>query len=211
MICNKIISDSNCNTIVQDEEFETGNAYVYILQYNNSEEEQQVFIREKEKEEIKFTIGKDGFYTLCSLIVPTDPTKKYFFKDGTFYKNVETVSSNNEVTTIQERVELEELIEINPSVFNFHTQYYYYFQICKLRKCYINACQDIINKRASLNCDANSISKQDIYKRDLLRSTIDVLKYLVEMQQFKEAQRLLERVTSCNGLCNNYNPCGCGC
>jgi hypothetical protein len=33
------------------------------------------------------------------------------------------------------------------------------------------------------------------------------------MEQFEEAERLLERVTGCNGLCDfdKFNTCNCGC
>jgi hypothetical protein len=33
------------------------------------------------------------------------------------------------------------------------------------------------------------------------------------MEQFEEAERLLERVTGCNGLCDfdKLNTCSCGC
>ena len=39
---------------------------------------------------------------------------------------------------------------------------------------------------------------------------------MVEIDQFEEAERLLERVTKCNGLCNNMcsdsvNVSNCGC
>jgi len=52
-----------------------------------------------------------------------------------------------------------------------------------------------------------------LYKRDLLLSAINVISYLAEMEKFEEAERLLERITSCNGLCdyNDINLRGCGC
>jgi len=44
---------------------------------------------------------------------------------------------------------------------------------------------------------------------------INVIKYLVEFNQFAEAQRLIERLSSCNGLCGSNKSsrkggCGCG-
>jgi hypothetical protein len=44
---------------------------------------------------------------------------------------------------------------------------------------------------------------------------INVISYLVEFKQLAEAQRVLERISSCNGVCNNNsyktktNGCGC--
>ena len=73
MICDKIVTDNECNTIVRDEPFEVGYVYIYILQLNKYEGQtiNQTFVRENKEDEIKFTIGQDGFYTLCSLKVPT--------------------------------------------------------------------------------------------------------------------------------------------
>jgi hypothetical protein len=46
----------------------------------------------------------------------------------------------------------------------------------------------------------------------LLWSAINTIIYLAETEQFEEAERLLERITNCNGLCeNNQSNCGCGC
>ena len=205
MTCDKITADINCNTIVQNEEFNPGFVYVYVLQLNkaNGSTISQVFIREKAEEEIKFTIRQDGYYTLCKIIVPTDPNNQstnYYYYEGDFYKN-------------DKQVELAELININPEVSGLELAYYYYFQLCKLRRCYIAAAKSILDKRAPINCDSNMVSKADIYKRDLLLSAINVITYLAEMEQFEEAERLLERVTGCNGLCDSYEfkTCGCGC
>jgi hypothetical protein len=47
------------------------------------------------------------------------------------------------------------------------------------------------------------IDKELIYKRDLLWSALNVIKYMIEIDQYEEAERLLERIMGCNGLCNN--------
>jgi len=47
----------------------------------------------------------------------------------------------------------------------------------------------------------------------LLWSAINVITYLAETEQFEEAERLVERIMGCNGLCDSdeENSCGCGC
>ena len=201
MICDKIISDKNGNTIVQNEDFNPEYVYVYILQYNKTSGEtmSQTVIREKEEDEIVFTIGKDGFYTMCKLIIPLDEGKPYYYRDGSFYKGLYEVP-------------ISEIINVNPEVSEVQVSYYYYFQIHKLRKCFIDAATKVINDRASIRCDSK-VSSYDVYRRDLIWSSLNVIQYLVEMEQFEEAQRLLEKITDCNGLCedNNSKYCGCGC
>lgn len=200
MICDKIISDRNCNTIVQNEEFDPHYAYIYILQLNKHSGEtfSQTFVKTKEDEDIVFNIGQDGFYTLCRLKIVNTPTEPYYYKDGRFYKGLEEVS-------------LAEVLAINPEVSHAEITYYYYFQLCKLRKCFINIASRIINNTASIQCETR-VNSQDSYKRDLLWAAINVITYLAEMEQFEEAERLLERITGCNGLCDNEtNNCSCGC
>lgn len=200
MICDKIISDKNCNTIVQGEEFDPKFAYVYILQLNkhNGETFSQTFVRTDESEKIVFNIGQDGFYTLCRLKIANSPIEPYYYKDGRFYKGLEEVP-------------LQEVLAINPEVSHAEITYYYYFQLCNLRRCFFNIASKIINNTASIQCETR-VDSQDIYKRDLIWSAINVISYLAEMEQFEEAERLLERIMGCNGLCSNEpSNCSCGC
>lgn len=198
MICDKIVADKNCNTIVQNEAFDPAFIYIYILQLNKYDGDtiSQTFVKTSPEEEIVFTIGQDGYYTLCRLIVPLDESQPYYYKGGKFYKNIQ-------------EVDLKELIQVNPEVSKIGVTYYYYFQLCRLRKCYIAEAQKILNNTATIRCNVN---KQDTYKRDLLWSAINTISYLAEMEQFEEAERLLERIIGCNGLCEaDYKSCGCGC
>ena len=199
MNCNKIFYDKDCNTIVQ-EEYEDEYAFVYILQLNQTTGPvNQVFIKTNEEQEVKFDLKADGFYTLVTLKIPFDNEKPYYYMDNKFY------NSN------QQEVELAELVYTNPETSQIDIHYDYYFQDCKLRKCYIKACQEIFDSQASIRCNQNSLDQDLIHKRDLLWSTINVINYMVEFDQFEEAQRLLERITGCNGLCENSvdNSCGC--
>ena len=123
----------------------------------------------------------------------------YYYKDGHFYKGLS-------------EVELSELINVNPEISGLDISYYYYFQLCKLRKCYIKAAKAILDKKAPIRCDSKGVDHSDIYKRDLLWSAMNTIMYLAESEQFEEAERLLERITGCNGLCENTNSkCNCGC
>lgn len=53
------------------------------------------------------------------------------------------------------------------------------------------------------------------YKRDLVQSTLSVIQYLVDCNRLEEAQRILERIGSCNGICptanDNISKSKCGC
>lgn len=203
---NKITYDKNCNTIIQ-EEYNNDYAYIYVLQLNQTTGvTSNVFIRTDEEETPSFGLGMDGFYTLVTLKLSKDENQEYYYKDGKFYH-------------FYNEIDLATLLEINPNVSNLEITYDYYFQTCRLRKCYINVCYQIFDQAASINCNKSIIDKELIYKRDLLWSALNVIKYMIEIDQYEEAERLLERITGCNGLCNNlqndcnkkYKSSGCGC
>ena len=198
MNCNKIIYDKDCNIIIQ-EDFDQNYVYVYILQLNRTTGlDSETIIKTKEDCNVIFEFKEDGFYTLLTIKVPTNPLMPYYYKNGSFYKNIT-------------EVELEELIETNPEISKLDITYDYYFKTCQLKKCYIDICYNIFDQETSLNCGYSNKNKDIIYKRDLLLSAINVITYLAEMEQFEEAERLLERIIGCNGLCKQQeNNCGCG-
>lgn len=204
MNCNKIIYDRNCNTIIQEDNYDSNYAFVYVLQLNQTTGiTSQVFIKTSEEEPIIFNIGLDGFYTLVTLKVPKDPQSEYYYQNEDFYHN-------------GTKIELQELIELNPNVSGIETIYDYYFQTCKLRKCFIDICYQIFDIQNPSNCINSKLDPNLIYKRDLIWSALNVIKYMSEMDQYEEAERLLERIVGCNGLCNNqchgsHNNSNCGC
>ena len=91
-----------------------------------------------------------------------------------------------------------------------------YVSICHLKKCFINLCKQIFDKRLFDKCAyRGKIDPQLIYNRDLVWMTINIISYLTEFGQLDEAQRIIELITSCNGICKQYyreaNINGCGC
>lgn len=197
--CDKIYSDINCNIIIQ-EDFNQQYVYVYILQQTKSDGKvnNQILIKDSKDKMIVFPTLSDGFYTLITLLVPLDESLPYYYKDGKFYKNVQEVS-------------IQEIIEVNSEYSKITPIYDYYFQVCRLKKCYIKACQEIFNKTASIRCSNKNVDSFLIYKRDLIWSALNVIKYMTEFDQFEEAERLLEEITNCNGICPQDFNINCGC
>lgn len=188
----------DCSISIQEDNYDSSYAFVYILQLNKVRSSvNKVFIKTSEEEEVVFNNLLDGFYTLVTLKVPYDMSNMYYYSDGKFYKNIQ-------------EVELQEIIDTNPEVSGVEVSYQYYFNTCRLRKCYVSVCQEIFDKVASIECDKKNLDRNLIYKRDLIWSALNVIKYMAEAEQYEEAERLLERITGCNGLCDNsYGECGC--
>lgn len=209
MNCNSVITyDMDCNTLIHNINYDENYAYVYVLQLNKSNEIiSNVAIKEKEEDKIVFDIGIDGFYTLVTVKIPKDTTKEYYYSDGKVYHN-------------NEQANLGLLLEMNPEVSGLIVDYEYYFQTCHLRKCYISVCQQIFDQVHSVDCNKQNLDQNLIFKRDLLFSALQIIDFMSEKGQYKEAELLLERIMNCNGLCDNHcnekhkdstRPCNCGC
>ena len=180
--------DINCNTFIEDS-FEEGFVYIYILQFNN---ESQTYVKLKESSPIKFCLNGDGLYTLAKIKVPTDNSKPCYYYNTKFYYNDEVI-------------DIEEMLSLNPEDTLINIEYYSFYQICNLKKCYVQAAKEVLD--SVKRCSTNSLNSL-IYKRDLLWSTLNVITYMAENEQYDEADELIKKVTECNGLCNT-NKCNC--
>lgn len=129
-----------------------------------------------------------------------------YFTDGVniYYKDLEG--------NVRE-VEIQELLEVNPNSFGLIIFLQNFFSVCYLRKCYVSLCQKIFNDRGFDRCFNGKVNSQLIYKRDLVWAALNVIQYMVDSNQLTEAQRLLERINGCNGLCSSEDTGekGCGC
>ena len=131
---------------------------------------------------------------------------------GNYYSDGHDVYYKGTDGTIRE-VELQELIEINSFAYNLIKYTYNFFSVCYLRKCYVSLCQKIFKDRGFDRCFNDKVSSQLIYKRDLVWAALNVIQYMIDSNQLAEAQRLLERINGCNGLCSSEDTGekGCGC
>ena len=185
-----------CNVTVQEPCIQPNTAYIYVLQRNKIDGTRQNQVKVVEDGEATFSFTEDGYYTLTTMPVSKEYCADYYYKKDdkgryTFYH------AGLEVKDIQEIID------------KGHTTDY--FHLCNIKKCYIALCQEILDSKASVNCNDNFIDKSAAYKRDLVGSAIRVAEYLIEMKQFAEAERLIQRISGCNGLCPESNDGGCGC
>lgn len=191
--CTRIITDKNCNIIVLDNTFEENFIQVYVLKFKDQTE---TFVKSEVTQTIAFSYSQDGFYTLCKVVIPLDSSKSIYYDQGKYYHNNEEVS-------------LKEVIALPEA----DVEYNYFFSTCNLKKCFVKLCQEIFNSKNTI-CGQGNVDHSLIYKRDLIWSALNVIQYMAEMDQMDEAQRLLEEITSCNGLCpssqKSNNGCGCG-
>lgn len=81
------------------------------------------------------------------------------------------------------------------------------FTYCNLIKCFVSLQSNLANSLCDTSCEKN-----DVYNRDFLLSTIYVLDYLRDINNFKEAQRILDNINECGGFCKEFETltkCNC--
>jgi len=177
-----------------------------------------------------FTLDKDGLFGIAHIIIPTkvwldyviardttafnEYTIVYYYDAGVFYKYVDGVSTE---------VLLSEILAANGSAPLDVTQKSTTlirsdkntFVMSYINECFNNVCKDVL-KLVPLRCDVQtSLGYKDlIFKRDLLWTAINAIKYATELKQLYEAQRILEEIIFCGQLCTNSSlkiTSNCGC
>lgn len=179
---------------------------------------------ESEIEPVVLPIGFDGWFEIYHILLPSEqwfttelekPTGSalslydiVYYSDGNiFYKYV-----NGNISVVA----IDELVEINIEGTTVSRIYKDYISICFLKKCYISLCEQIFNSRGFNACwNKNDIQSELEFKRDLVLMAINVIKFRTEFNQLAEAQRIIEQIGGCNGLCKSeykrIPDSGCGC
>ena len=237
-----VTTSNNCKIIVSDistylaEDFSgtvkgkfkySDTVSIDILQYNKTTEtiyRDPIYTKHDTIQPINIPVEFDGWFEIIHLVIPNiewfnkeiskgegsalDLYKLVYFSDGIdIYKYL---GGNVSQVTITE------VLEVNPINTTISKTSRDYVSICFLRKCYINLCQQIFNDRGISKCwNKNKVNSELIYKRDLVWMAINVVKYLTQCEQLAEAERVIETIQGCNGLCvstnltNSTNGCGC--
>lgn len=162
----------------------------------------------------------DGWFTLEYIVIPT---KDWFDKSEGEWIHYETIYYSDGVNIYKyfqgesSQVSEDELFERNIEDTTISKITQNLMSICHLKKCFINLCKEIFNKRGFTKCQTKgNVDGNMIYYRDLIWMTINIISYLTEFGQLAEAQRFLEKIEGgCNGICKSsyreqaVNGCGC--
>ena len=167
---------------------------------------------------ITLSVSKDGWFTVLHYVLPS----KDWFDNATDYElalysavyYTDGSSIYSYIDGITSEITIDDLIEVNTDDTTISVTSKDYVSICYLKQCYINYCLSIFNNTAFTTCWNNNSTDEDSYARDLVWMAINVIKYLVKCNQLYEAERIIEIMNSCNGLCpssTSSSTSGCGC
>lgn len=170
----------------------------------------------------------DGWFTVNYIVLPTKEWVNQMISSSSqadflgvyeqvYYLDNEQVFKYNPKTKQTVLVtDLQEILEVNPISTTISKISKELTSVCLLQKCYVNLCKQIFDERGFSQCwNKNNIDSELIYKRDLVWMALNVIKYMVECNQLYEAERIIELMHSCNGVCgdkktrNNVSGCGC--
>lgn len=173
----------------------------------------------------------DGLYEVTHIIIPNEQWLQYVLdRDKSAleaYSSIYYYDSNLDsfvkyVNEQSQPVTVEEILEVNatpPTQIGEKTTTIIRgdkntFIICHLNECFYQLCKNLLTSLPTRCWNKVEDFKLMIYNRDIIWMGINVIKYLIELQQYYEAQRILENITQCNNICKTSNISGgndCGC
>lgn len=220
-----IYQTENVDTVSKNSFKKSETVTIYVLRYlqDNVETFSNPIVVTHNSDEISATIDVkiDGTFDIVQLILPTQAgINRISSILSNYSKSYYAIINGSNITIAsyekpQVSVSISDVINGN----NTTAQKFFktYVSICNLRKCYINLCQQILSDKVFSSCSSKNKSDNDlVYKRDLVWMTINVVKYLTDLDQLDEVDRIIKMINGCNGLCNSSNiknrsnGCGCG-
>lgn len=168
-----------------------------------------------------FEFTKDGLYVISHIILPTN---NYVFSDmipqSLYYKLYYYDEESQQIKLDGKVISIEDLIDVNPeatvgglpnSVIRGDKNT---FCMCYLNKCFYELSKNLLSSYCGKCLNKLNAPQQDIFNRDLIWMSMNVISYLVEDNKLVEAQRILESLSGCGNICqnsNSKNSSNCGC
>ena len=210
---------------------DTGSIAIVIFRKSSGDDiRPPVFMEHGCNDYFDIPVRQDGWFIIHYLVLPTKEFVSLpIFNESMFENGVYCIDKTKIYKKVNgefEESSVEEITQINTSGTTISKTYCSYFSIYFLNQCYVSIVKQIL-KSGFNPCGKRSTTEDDlIYRRDLLWMTLNVIKYIVSGTpnhcsmpdldtSLAEAQRILEKVSGCNGLCkteftNNPNhDCGC--
>lgn len=160
------------------------------------------------EEQLKILIGES------SGILQLNNYSIIYYTDGiNHYKAVRIPNTNNFTVTV---VTIEYLSSCELSETTLSRTSIDYVSICFLNQCYLDISKLLLESKNFEKCFNKSIDEtSNLYTRDLLWMSINTIRFSTEFNQLTEAQRIIEQIGGCNGICKpsrtavGTKDCGC--
>ena len=175
------------------------------------------------------TLEKDGLKRVEHILIPTqewlnyviqmDPLSLDLYSNGVYFIGEEDKFYKYYLGQFTE-VTINEILEINQTNTTLIKTSLHTFELCHLEECFFKLCMYLLENMPCTDPCFNEKMKGfagEILNRDIIWMVLNAIKYCIEQQQFFRAQKLLERVETCWGICRDldninstqYKGCGC--
>lgn len=200
---------------------------INILQYNESSKQSISAITYTDHnsylDESIISISKDGYYILYHLVLPTIQWLENKLQDSNFdlniYSGIYVTDGENIFKLVNNQLQKCDELELmyinteNTTISREEKKLFYFFD---LYNCYINLCNELFDKSIVKCVNENTDLKDLRYNRDFMLSTINVIKFYIENNEYESAQLLLEKLNVCsNKICKQSTKyeyvSGCNC
>lgn len=173
-----------------------------------------------------FEFSKDGLYSISHIILPTEQYAQYDPSlQGSYHALYYYNTSDNKIKLMREdgkdiEISIDQLLQVNPeaTVGNLPNSVIRgdkdTFCICYLNNCFYTLSKNLLSSYCGKCLNKLNAPQQDIFNRDLIWMSMNVISYLIEDNKLVEAQRILESLSGCGNICQNSNSkkssdCGC--
>lgn len=205
----------------------TDTVSINMLEALNSNEEvigMTYDIHEHQAEDIEdksiLTFTRDGVYRIHHIVLPTldwfnecrelgfdlsGYKEIYLYADGNVYKYQDGNFINFPIDQIPF------INQCIPSTLVYDLQYTFSSQ--QLQECYYKNCREYFDNI----CNRCTEDSQYVRNRDIIWMAINIIRYLLDLGRLFEAQKIVEKMHKCTGLCYNTKTnitstnVGCGC
>lgn len=163
-----------------------------------------------------FKVDEDGYYVVDHFILPNLEWYKNL-TDKSYWSTIYVTDGEKifkEVEGNLEEVSIKEVLERNIEGTTLSKCKIDVFFTGHLQECYINYCKRIYDFYLN-KCAPHSYDK-DVYARDFIWMTLNIIDYLIGFGQYLEAEAIIREIHGCGGFCNDYknitkNGSNCGC
>lgn len=177
----------------------------------------------------EITLEKDGLKRVEHILIPNwdwltyvrdmDEASLDEYTNGVYFIGSEDKFYKYHLGVITE-VPLEEILEINQENTTLIKTSLHTFELCHLEECFFKLCMYLLENMPCTDPCFTDKAKGfagEILNRDIVWMALNTIKYCIEQQQFYRAQKILERVETCWGICRDldninstqYKGCGC--
>ena len=218
-----------------------GSEIVYSTQYvgvefvaNNEGSIEAVVVTDADNNNkvTKFELKKDGRYSYYKIAVPTidyfigknatSIVGEIFYNEGELLQ-IKTLPIESTFDAIMEVSEIVDCLHSYEAILNkvssseeANEAYIFpkkdIFNICNLRKCLVYLQRKMLLEKCS--SDKCNSKQSDTERVNFLLSAVYVLEFLIRTNNFAEAQRIIDNISSCGFTCEDtvltFNDCGCG-